>query len=156
VAALIALRALQLAPSYGVSPEDWRGATAYVLAHSAGGDCIAFYPSDGRQAFEYYLRSRERSRAPRPVLPTAPFAEVRTYVEDYAVPPASVLSGLSTSCPRLWFVSSHQGQLNGPAGSRANWARYLSLSATLAHDYGSQTVRSFGYASPVRVELLTR
>src|SRR5581483_3026278 len=48
VAVFLVLHALQLAPSYGVSPEDWQGATGYVLAHSAPGDCTLFYPADGR------------------------------------------------------------------------------------------------------------
>jgi hypothetical protein len=85
LAVLVVLRGLQVAPSYGVSPENWRAATADVVDHTAPGDCIAFYPSDGRMAFDYYLghaRSDAR-RAPRPVLPSAPFDEVRAYVEQY-------------------------------------------------------------------------
>lgn len=156
VAGLLALRALQLAPSYGVSPEDWRAATAHVLAASRPGDCVAFYPSDGRQAFEYYLASSARARAPRPVLPTAPWDQVRAYVEDYASLSPSQLAAVHAVCPRLWFISSHQGQPNGPAGSRANWHRYLSLRSALTDTYAVSSERSFGYAAPVQVVLLRR
>jgi mannosyltransferase len=156
VAGLIALRALQLAPSYGVSPEDWRGATAHVLSESRPGDCVAFYPSDGRQAFEYYLASRERTRSPRPVLPSVPFSEVRTFVEDYATLGAAQLSAVHAGCLRLWFIASHEGQANGPGGSRANWARYLRLRAALTAAYTTSTAASFGYAAPVTVQLFAR
>jgi hypothetical protein len=153
---LLALRALQLAPSYAVSPEDWRGATAFVLGHARPADCAAFYPSDGRQAFDYYVSSRARDRAPQPVLPSAPFAEVRAYVEDYATLSGTQLAALRSRCPRLWFISSHQGQPDGPAGSRANLARYRALHAGLARTYAVSGTRSFGYAAPVRVELFQR
>jgi hypothetical protein len=154
--ALIALRALQLSPSYGVSPEDWRGASAHVLANSEPGDCIAFYPSDGRQAFEYYLPARSRGRAPRPVLPAVRFSEVRAFVEDYATLSAREVTRVRRTCSRLWFVSSHQGQRDGPAGSRANLARYIRLRATLLRAYPVGASRSFGYAAPVQVWLLRR
>jgi mannosyltransferase len=156
IATLLALRSLQLAPSYGVSPEDWRAASAYVLSHSQGGDCVAFYPSDGRQAFEYHLPSRDRPAAPRPVLPTAPFTEVRAYVEDYATLSAAQLATVRASCGRLWLVSSHEGQPNGPGESRANRARYLALRSLLSRSYPASAVRSFGYAAPVRVQLFER
>lgn len=156
IAAVLTLRALQLAPSYGVSPEDWHGATAFVLAHSKPADCVAFYPSDGRQAFDYYVSSPALPRAPRPVLPTAPFTEVRAYVEEYATLSAAQLSAVKAECPRLWFISSHQGQPDGPAGSRANLARYRALRAALTAAYPISSTRYFGYAAPVRVQLLSR
>jgi Dolichyl-phosphate-mannose-protein mannosyltransferase len=159
LAALLVLRALQLAPSYGVSPEGWRQATSYVLTRAQAQDCIAFYPSDGRMAFQYYIGTgpSAAARAPASVLPAVPWGEVRPYVEDYVALHRSDLSALRTRCPRLWFVASHQGQRTGPAGSRVNYARYLNLRSALEQEYPARrhTV-SFGYASPVRVELLTR
>ena len=144
LAALIALRALQLAPAYGVSPEDWRAATAYVMQNANRGDCVAFYPSDGRNAFRYYAGGRP----PRSVLPAVPWADARAYIENYATltkPPAG--------CGRVWLVSSHVGQANGPARSRANLARYRSLLSMLAGSYGQPHTREFGYADAVTVEL---
>ncbi len=156
--ALLALRVLQLAPSYGVSPEDWQAATAYVMARAQASDCIAFYPSDGRMAFQYYIGTRApaTARAPRSVLPVAPWGQVRAYVEDYVSLPQSELVRLPSRCPRLWFVSSHQGRQTGPPGSRLNYARYVTLGSTLAAEYARRLTVSFGYASPVRVELLMR
>jgi mannosyltransferase len=156
--ALLALRALQLAPSYGVSPEGWRQATSYVLTRAQGQDCIAFYPSDGRMAFQYYIGTRTpaAARAPASILPAVPWGDVRPYVEDYVTLPRSGLSALPSRCPRLWFVASHQGQRTGPSASRANYARYLNLRSALEYEYSRRHTVSFGYASPVRVELLTR
>lgn len=154
LAALLALRALQLGPAYGVSPEDWRAATGYVLAHTAAADCVAFYPSDGRNAFRYYLHGG--ARAPQPVLPATPLNSSRAYIEDYASISSAQLHLLPGSCPRLWLVSSHEGQANGTAGSRANYSRYIALQNTLLTEYGRKQVRSFGYAAPVTVELFAR
>jgi mannosyltransferase len=151
---LLALRALQVAPGYGVSPEDWRAATDYVLAHTRAGDCVAFYPSDGRNAFRYYVRAE--AIAPRPVLPAVPFSDPRAYIEDYATVSPRQLRLVPHSCARLWLVSSHEGQRNGTAGSRANYARYLALGSTLARAYPRGRARTFGYAAPVRIELFTR
>jgi hypothetical protein len=151
LAALLALRALQLAPTYGVSPEDWRAATGYVVAHAAAADCVAFYPSDGRNAFRYYLHGG--AREPQPMLPVAPLSCSRAYIEDYATLSTPKLRLLPAGCPRLWLVSSHEGQANGTAGSRANYSRYLALRNTLATAYARTQVRSFGYAAPVTVEL---
>jgi mannosyltransferase len=153
LAGLLALRALQLAPSYGVSPENWRAATAYVMANTTARDCVAFYPSDGRNAFRYYLS--RGARPPRPVLPAAPFSSSRAYIEDYATLSGPQLDHLPQSCPRLWLISSHEGQANGTAGARANHARYVALRTSLAADYSGARVRSFGYAAPVTVELFT-
>jgi mannosyltransferase len=144
LSAVIALRALQLAPAYGVSPEDWRGATAYVMARTERGDCVAFYPSDGRNAFRYYAHRDQ----PRSVLPAVPWAYDRAYIENYAT-----LVKLPAGCARLWLLSSHVGQANGPARSRANLSRYRSLRAMLSAAYGKGRTREFGYADPVTVEL---
>jgi hypothetical protein len=90
------------------------------------------------------------------VLPTAPWTQVRTYVERYAGPVLSQLPALAAACPRLWLVSSHEGQIDGPATARANDARFLALGSGLEAAYRHHASVSFGYASPVRVELLSR
>ncbi len=154
---VLALRALALAPSYGTSPEEWRGASAYVLARAQLGDCIAFYPSDGRMAFQYYVGGRDAAaRAPRPILPVARWGVIRTYVEDYSGLPEARVSRLPGQCPRLWLVSSHEGQPNGPAGSRVNYRRFIALRASLEHAYASHPRTKLGYAAVIRVELLSR
>jgi mannosyltransferase len=156
VTLLLVLRVLQLAPSYGVSPEDWQGATAYVLAHTAPGDCTLLYPTDSRNAFQYYLarRSPTTTTLPRPVLPRIPWSRVHPFVEDYAVPAPSTLTALPANCPRLWFISSHQGRRTGSPVARADYRRYVRLRATLEREYRHHSERLFGYASAIHVELL--
>ena len=132
IAVLLALRAVALAPSYGTSPENWRAATAYVLASSRPGDCVAFFPLDASMPFDYYAR--------RPVQP---------HVEQYQTP--TVPSG----CPRVWLVASHQGLPTGTAESRAHYGRMSRYETSLAQ-VPARTRRSFGYASVIWVELFSR
>lgn len=133
VAILIGLRVVVLVPSYGVSPEDWRAATAYVLAGERPGDCVSFYPLDAKMPFAYY--------AGRPVKP---------YVERYETP------RLPSGCARVWLVASHQGQPDGPAPARAHYDAWVALRAELARRYPRHTTTSFGYASVIWVELFSR
>ena len=153
--ALIVLRALQLAPAYGVSPENWRGATAYVVANSQPRDCIAFYPSDNRQAFRYYLR--DLARAPRPILPALPWSEVRPFVEDYASLSSSEVAALPQQCGRVWLVASHEGKVGGPPVSHGNYVRFLELTRGLARQYqAAPRSTTFSPAGVVTVTLYSR
>ncbi len=129
---VIALRAVALAPSYGVSPENWRAATAFVTASERPGDCLAFYPLDGRMPFAYY--------AHEPIQP---------YVERYETP------RLPSGCRRVWLVVSHQGLPSGTATSRAHFARYVALRTALTREYGYHAARAVGYASVIWVELFS-
>jgi hypothetical protein len=152
--ALLALRTLQLAPAYGVSPENWQAATSYVMASARPGDCIAFYPRDNRMPFEYYLRAR--GRAPRPVLPTLPWGQVRPYVEDYASLSAARVSRLPARCGRMWLVSSHEGRGGGPPVSQDNYLRFSELVAGLSAGYAHSRNASFGFHGAVAVSLFYR
>jgi mannosyltransferase len=156
VVVLVALRALQVGASYGVSPEPWRAASADVLARARPGDCIAFYPEDGRMAFQYYVGTGTAAarKAPRSILPVARWGVVTPYVEDYLGLSPSVLARRSAGCRRLWFVSSHEGELNGPQQSRANRALFRRLGGELQRAFGHAKVKQYGYASAVHVQLL--
>jgi len=116
---LVALRGTQIAPSYHMARDNWRGATAYVLNHRNTGDCIAFYANDGWIDFNYYLgRSTPRvatESAPRPVLPSVTFgAPEPLLVESYRPLAVRSLSG----CGRLWFIDSHSGRTGPPNATR--------------------------------------
>jgi mannosyltransferase len=153
---LVAGRALQLAPSYGVSPEPWQQASAYVLDRARPGDCIAFYPLDGRMAFQYYLgtsRSGDR-RAPRSILPVLPWGEVHPDVEAYVTLTRTQIAQRAAGCRRMWFVSSHEGQADGPARSRANRVEFFELRHRLEREFGPGPIKQLGYASAVHVQLL--
>jgi len=154
--AFLALRALQLAPTYGVSPEPWQQATTYVQTHARAGDCIAFYPMDGRMAFQYYIGKSKAAdaRAPRSILPIARWGSVTPYVERYATLAPAEIKTRGAHCRRLWFVSSHEGQTDGPAQSLANRARFLALRARLERAFGHARVMQLGYAAPIHIQLL--
>jgi hypothetical protein len=154
---VVALRALQLAPTYASSPEDWHYATKTIVADSRRGDCIAFYPLDSRMPFSYYVRAENAEAvAPRPVFPSAPWNVVRPYVEEYRAHSIRQLKRITARCPALWLVSSHEGQKTGPAGSQLNFHRYHRLRARLRHLYRYHHKMRFGYAATIHVLLLSR
>ena len=166
VGGLVLLRALQLAPSYGVSPENWKAAEHYVSAHTKPGDCIAFYPLDGRMPFDYYVRAGEQSagapvmssgvRVPRPVEPAKlPWSSTPPFVEDYQTPSNSQIGNIEKTCRRLWFVASHEGQKSGPPMSKVNFVKYRVLGATLQLGYRQHHRVNFGWAAQIEVELLS-
>lgn len=159
-AALLVLRLAQVVPNYGVSPENWKAATTYVLANTPAGEpaCIAFYPQDGREPFEYYLLRSGSPRAPAltPVLPSVRWGVVRPFVEDYGTVDARQLTNISRRCARLWLLGSHEGLRSGTATSRANLARDQALQRSLTHLYPYSRARTFGWSSAVHVQLFHR
>jgi hypothetical protein len=58
------------------------------------------------------------------------------------------------ACPRLWFVSSHEGQEHGPTVSVGHRLRWLQLRHRLQRAYAPAEVHRFGYASVIRLQLL--
>ena len=154
LAVLIALRAAQLLPSYGASPENWRSATSYVLAQSGPRDCVAFYPLDNRMPFQYYVGNRAAS-APRSILPAVPWSDVHAYVEDYATLAAGRLSALRSECARVWLLTSHEGSVGGPPTSRRNYTRLQAMLAVLGKEYRQTRTQSFGTAKTVTLTAFT-
>ena len=153
--AMLAARAIPVVRAGGVSPEPWHDVTTRVLAQSRPGDCVAFYPADARMAFQYYVGTGAATRrAPRAVLPLISWGVVRPFVEDYAVPSPAVLARRTAGCARMWLISSHEGQPNGPALARAHRAQWFGLAAELQRRFGSGPVRKYGYASVIHVELM--
>lgn len=152
---LLVLRGAQILPTYGASPENWRAATGYVLARERPGDCVLFYPSDARQAFDYYVRRSHvpATRWPRPLLPALPFAEVRPYVEDYATLGAAALGRDARTCPRMWLVSSHAGVPNGTPVSVLHYRRYRALVREIKALYPVHRLVRVSYASQIDIWL---
>jgi mannosyltransferase len=155
LAVALLMRGAQVIPSYGVSPEPWQQASAIVLKQARPGDCIAFYPLDGRMAFQYYFaRSTGDGRAPSGILPIAPWRSTQIFVERYYMLSPSQIAYRGRGCRRLWFVSSHEGQRDGPPESLNHLARFKTLTARLEHAFGSASVRQLGYAAAIHIQLL--
>jgi hypothetical protein len=76
------------------------------------------------------------------------------YVERYETLSRAQIARSATSCRRLWFVSSHEGQPDAPAASLANRARFQKLRSDLERVYGRAPIQKFGYASAIHVQLL--
>jgi hypothetical protein len=74
---------------------------------------------------------------------------VKPYIERYDAP------RVAAACRRVWLVVSHQGLPTGPPASRAHYARYVAVRASLARRYGRSITRSFGYASVIWVQLFS-
>lgn len=167
VALLLGVRLTQVVPAYGVSPEPWNQAAAYVMAHTSRAQpaCVIFYAQDGRESFDYYLL-RDSGTTPgsgtnpapglRPILPSLPFGQVRPYVEDYAALDAGQRARVASSCPRLWIIASHEGDANGTPTSQANLIRYQRMENRLRALYPYTTIRVFGWSAPINVRLLYR
>lgn len=158
--ALLTLRAIQLAPSYGVSTEPWSSATSQIVALSKPGDCVAFYPLDSRMAFRYYLPASgavplASGAVPRPILPSAPWSQIRPYVEDYATLSPAQLRRLPSRCGRVWLVSSHEGHHDGTTIGDTHFERYVALKAALGRDYPQAVTVTYGAASIITVELFS-
>lgn len=143
LAVLALLRLAQIWPTYGVPTENWTQVTSHVLVRARPGDCIAFYPADNRMPFDYYVKHRPAGTTtavvPRPVLPSAPFSEVKPYVEDYTMPPVATVRHYPEECPVLWLVSSHAGSATGPASSRQHLDDFRTLLRALKAEYPEHT-----------------
>ena len=167
---LLAVRLAQVIPTYGVSPEQWQQATAYVLKKTPATKpaCIIFYAQDGRESFDYYvlrdtgsavtMNPATPSPVPglRPVLPAVGFGAVKPYVEQYLTLDAAQRARVAGECPRLWLIASHQGSALGTPASRANLRRYLHLEHGLRALYPHMVLRTFGWSAPIHVRLLYR
>jgi 4-amino-4-deoxy-L-arabinose transferase-like glycosyltransferase len=152
----LGIRLVPLALSYDVSPEPWNAATRAVLAAARPGDCVLFYPEDGHNPFQYYARNAlpAGAGAPRSVLPTTGWSQIRSYVERYRTLSPARQATLARSCRRLWLVSSHEGQSNGPARSRQHLRTFNRFRGELEHAFGHGPVKTYGYASAIHVRLL--
>jgi hypothetical protein len=151
--ALFVLRALQLAPSYGVSTEPWRAVTRHVVASSRPGDCIAFYPLDSRMPFRYYLPAG--AQPPHPILPDLSWGRTVPFVEAYATLSPAQLGRVGSRCGRVWLVSGHEGHNSGTALARAHYQRFQRLVVGLQLHYLHTHVRTYGAAHIITLELLS-
>jgi hypothetical protein len=152
--ALITLRALQLAPSYGVSTEPWRAVTNHVLATSRPGDCIAFYPLDARMPFRYYLPAD--AQPPGSVLPNVPWSNGGPFVEAYSTLSPTQLTRVAKHCQRVWLVSGHEGKNAGTAVGRAHFKRYQDLVDGLNARYLNSSSATYGQARIITLQLFSQ
>lgn len=155
---LVGLRVGQIPPTYGVSLENWRSATSYVLAASHPGDCAAFFVADGFPVFDYYLlRSDSRKPRPTPVLPNVSWASRHPFELDPATISPAALPAVVAHCERLWLVETHEGGHRAgpgvPAYQVAKFDAYRVLVTELHPSYVVVDTKAF---TGVRVVLFAR
>jgi hypothetical protein len=165
VVVLLALRAVPLVSAYGQTGEPWGTVVAQVAAQSQGSKlaCVAFFPQDGRNPFDYYMiRNRltpgngVTTADLRPVWPTVPFATIKPYVERYALPSRAQLNKIITGCPTLWLVASHVGDAQGPPLSQFHVLGYERLITALNSRYPSALMTLFGRPSQLTLWKFSR
>lgn len=129
LAVLVGLRLSVLAPTYGVSLDQYEQASAEILANARAGDCITFRIASSQAAFVYYAThppAGSPDRVPRLVLPTQP--EPRTPLDlreelftagqsFWAVPPKTVITEETSSCRSVWLMISHISTLGAPVAT---------------------------------------
>jgi 4-amino-4-deoxy-L-arabinose transferase-like glycosyltransferase len=156
VALVLFIRAVPVLAAYSATPEPWREVTAEVLAAARPGDCIAFYPEDGRNAFRYYVaRDGAVASSPRAVLPAVGWAVTRPFVELYPTLSTRRIASLRGACRRMWLISSHAGQPRGPAQSRHHLQRWLALRQRLRRVFRPGRLQTDGWASAIHIELFS-
>jgi hypothetical protein len=93
--------------------EDWRNATAYVLARSQATDGAIFYSSQCRMPFDFYAGGA--ANKPGTIFPA--HATTLSYLDFMGKPDERLLLSLNQRTARLWLVMCHN-QL--PSGYDAN------------------------------------
>jgi mannosyltransferase len=82
--------------------DDWRAATAYVLANSSPQDGVVFHQALGRQPFEYYASREHATSAPQVISPA--HGSRLTYRDFEGDPEAKLAAKLRSAPPVLWVL----------------------------------------------------
>jgi len=106
---LLALSSVHVARTLGDPQEDFRAATAFVLANERSGDVAAFYRTSRRIPFEYYAARSGAEALPRSLLPASPYGHF-DLVADYRhtnVTPSELSAIAATAArDRMWLLLS--------------------------------------------------
>lgn len=115
LAVVVALSGVALATYYDRPKDDWRDATAWLVAHARPGDRIVFLGDEARIPFEYYLhRQGGDAHGLVPLYPDQPWTRFRTGDETQRFPTASEVRAWARSGRRIWTVTARGGPW--PAG----------------------------------------
>ncbi|MGA2530565.1 MAG: glycosyltransferase family 39 protein [Acidimicrobiales bacterium] len=101
---LAGLMVANAVPTYGVSGEDWQGATRLILTQSSAQDCMMFNRAGLSTNFAYYwVLAGRPSSAPRPVLPSFSLQQALVPKFQPRSSPSSV-AAISHSCRDVWVI----------------------------------------------------
>lgn len=98
---------------FDITREDWRSATAYLLANSQAGDVVIFHQPIGRMPFEYYRSRTPVMNPPAVIYPRT--GDSLTYRDFYAGHAKdALLESLPDQYSRLWVVLIYAQTPSGP------------------------------------------
>ena len=104
-AAMIGLLAYTLAPTYGQSEQDFRGAATLIVTKGSPADGVVFLAPDGWNAIDYYLLTwHDYASAPASVFPATQWTRVTDYARDPQVPSAKMFECIATRYKVIWLV----------------------------------------------------
>jgi hypothetical protein len=124
---VLALSTRHVLQTQGMPMEDFRAATAYVLADAQPGDAVAFYRTSRRIPFEYYARREGVKRLPRSLLPRSSYGQfdmIRDYRHTQITSTELAAIGEAASRGRIWLFLSRRESERVHA-KRVNRARLL-------------------------------
>jgi 4-amino-4-deoxy-L-arabinose transferase-like glycosyltransferase len=127
LALVLALSAVHVVRTQGRPQEDFRSATAFVLANDEPGDAVAFYRTSRRIPFEYYARRNRIRMLPTSLLPTSPYGHfdlVGDYRHTELTPRELAAIGNAASRGRVWLFLSN-AESERAEEKRRNRARLL-------------------------------
>jgi mannosyltransferase len=147
VVVIVALSALSLHSYYTAdykNEEDWRRATAYVLANSRPGDQALFLTRYGRRPFEYYARSHVELSRLAPVYPAVAWGEYPPVIGDVKFEGATGAVKQLRGDRRVWAVLLWNG-----FGARHEEG--LTVEKVLNQHYQTADRRRFGSFLQIRL-----
>ena len=147
VAVIVALSAFSLHSYYTAdykNEEDWRRATAYVLANSRSGDQVLFLTRYGRRPFEYYARSHVELSRLMSVYPTVEWGEYPPVIGDIKFEGATSAVKQLRGDSRVWAVLLWDG-----FGARHEEG--LTVEKVLVQHYQTVDRRRFGSYLQIRL-----
>jgi 4-amino-4-deoxy-L-arabinose transferase-like glycosyltransferase len=151
---LLALSSVHAARTLGHPQEDFRAATAFVLANARSGDAVAFYRTSRRIPFEYYADGRA---LPRSLLPTSPYGRFDLVADyrhtDLAQPELAAIAATAAR-DRVWlFMSrSEDERVRAKQENRARLVAAVERSADLRRRrlFAGLDVRLYEPSGPAR------
>jgi len=155
---IAALRLASVVPAYGVSPENWEEPASLLIQNVHHNDCIAFYPADTRTLIVYYLqrdgkKGQKIAQYLKPILPKVALTKMPSYVEDYYSLSPKQLASDAITCPRIWLISSHQGDPYTTKISARHYYRFFDLYRAILRLYPVAHTHTYGWSAPVDVTL---
>jgi hypothetical protein len=136
--------------------EDWRDATAVILAGTRAGDGVVFAAGYTRVPFEYYAERRPGAARPAPLYPAVAWTRDVRALGAPTTSQRAAARASTTGVRRLWLVlSNHDPDADGAAGTPAAETAFWvppGWAETQDHRYFGVDVRLYTAGGPPSLE----